>query len=104
MARASHQGAGDHETHGLAEPFSVVTLHFGDRNGRLPVPKLGIQMARDSYSLVRGSAKSRALGLAKYLSAESDVLAFGALTHVVRGQTEIQGVFQLHRRVAPDRP
>jgi len=97
-----HQGPGHHEAHGLAESFSV-TLHFGDGNGGLAVTKLHKQVARNAYCLVRGSAKTSALRIAEDLSAESDMLSLAALTHMVRGQSEIQSVFQFHRRVAPYR-
>jgi hypothetical protein len=98
-----HEGARDYEPHCLAQPFSAVLLHFSNRNGRLAIAKLSKQVARNTNSLVRGSAKSGALRIAKDLGPESGTVSLAALTHVMRGQSEIQSVFQLHRRAAPPR-
>src|SRR3954468_15897684 len=96
-----YQRARHYESHGLAQPVSAVTLHFGDRDGRLAIPKLREQVARDPDGLVRGCAKTGALRVAENLGAESHALSLAALTHMVRRQSKIQGVFQLHRCVAP---
>jgi hypothetical protein len=93
-----YQGAGYDEAHRLAQPFSAIPFHFGDCNRCLPVTKLGEQVTRDPDCLVCRCTKTGALWVAEYFSPEGDPLALATLTDVMGWQSQVQGIFQLHRR------